>query len=189
MSFHTWCCQDPHRPSSCTTFTLNPHWGRAATGKKSLASMCTGSLWSCLTICDPVDCGLQASLSGGSPGKNTGAHWPTLTATPFQSTVFPSAPAASPPENLVLPEPLQPKQGTSSTPGPHRGKPKSSRAASGAHPSGRPTCRGGNKTTFENKGVVWLRKKTQNLPTNCRSCRLNPHNQLGRLSMEYIKDH
>jgi len=27
---------------------------------------------------------------------------------------------------------------------------------------------------------VWLRKKTQNLPTSCTSCRLNPHNQLGR---------
>ena len=30
-------------------------------------------------------------------------------------------------------------------------------------------------------GAVWLRKKTQNLPTSCTSCRLNPHNQLGRL--------
>ena len=28
---------------------------------------------------------------------------------------------------------------------------------------------------------VWLRKKTQNLPTICTSCRLNPLNQLGRL--------
>ena len=30
-------------------------------------------------------------------------------------------------------------------------------------------------------GVVWQRKKTQNLPTSCTSCRLNPHDQLGRL--------
>ena len=29
--------------------------------------------------------------------------------------------------------------------------------------------------------MVWLRKKIQNLPTKCRSCRLNAHNQLGRL--------
>ena len=28
---------------------------------------------------------------------------------------------------------------------------------------------------------MWLRKKTPNLPTRCRSCRLNPHDQLGRL--------
>ena len=32
-----------------------------------------------------------------------------------------------------------------------------------------------------NPGAVWLRKKTQNLPTSCTSCRLNPHDQLGRL--------
>ena len=28
---------------------------------------------------------------------------------------------------------------------------------------------------------MWLRKKTENLPTSCTSCRLNPHDQLGRL--------
>ena len=28
---------------------------------------------------------------------------------------------------------------------------------------------------------MWLRKKTQNLPTSCTSCRLNPHDQPGRL--------
>ena len=28
---------------------------------------------------------------------------------------------------------------------------------------------------------MWLRKKTQNLPTSSTSCRLNPHHQLGRL--------
>ena len=28
---------------------------------------------------------------------------------------------------------------------------------------------------------MWLRKKTQNLPTSCTSWRLNPHDQLGRL--------
>ena len=35
MSLCTWCRQGPRKPSSCTTFTLNSHWGRAATGKKS----------------------------------------------------------------------------------------------------------------------------------------------------------
>ena len=28
---------------------------------------------------------------------------------------------------------------------------------------------------------MWLRKKTRNLPTSYTNCRLNPHNQLGRL--------
>ena len=36
MSLHTWHLQGPHKPSSCATFTLNTHWGRAATGKKVL---------------------------------------------------------------------------------------------------------------------------------------------------------
>ena len=35
MSLPTWCRQGPRKPSSCTIFTLNSHWGRAATGKKS----------------------------------------------------------------------------------------------------------------------------------------------------------
>ena len=34
MSLHTWHFQGPCKPSSCTTFMLKPHWGRAATGKK-----------------------------------------------------------------------------------------------------------------------------------------------------------
>ena len=50
--------QGPHKPSSWATFMLNSHWGRAATSKKSLASMHTGSLWLCPTLCNPVDCGL-----------------------------------------------------------------------------------------------------------------------------------
>jgi len=33
--------------------------------KRSLSSMHTGLLQSCPTLCDPVNCGLQASLSGG----------------------------------------------------------------------------------------------------------------------------
>ena len=44
-SLHTWHCQGPHKPSSCTAFMLNYHWGRAATGKKCLAFMHAGLLW------------------------------------------------------------------------------------------------------------------------------------------------
>ena len=39
-----------------------------------------------------------------------------------------------------------------------------------------------------NPGAVWLRDRTQNLPTSGTSCRLNPHNQLGKLCVyEYTK--
>ena len=40
-SQHTWCCQGPRNPSSCTTSTPSPHWGRrksssAASGANSM---------------------------------------------------------------------------------------------------------------------------------------------------------
>ena len=64
MSLHAWHHQGPHKPSSCTTFMLNPHWGRAATGKMSCVYACrvtsvvsnSATLWT-------VAC--QASLSVG----------------------------------------------------------------------------------------------------------------------------
>ena len=34
MSLHTLHHQGPHKPSSYAPFTLNSHWGKAATGKK-----------------------------------------------------------------------------------------------------------------------------------------------------------
>ena len=84
MSLHTWRCQGPHKPSSCATFMLNSHWGRAATDKKkSLASMRTGLLRSCPTL---RSCGLWPArllCQGGSPTKNTGVYWPILVALPF----------------------------------------------------------------------------------------------------------
>ena len=38
------------------------------------------SLWSCPTLCSPVDCGLPgfSVRENGSPGKNTGVHWPSF---------------------------------------------------------------------------------------------------------------
>ena len=47
--------QGPCRPSSCAAFTLNSSWGRAATGKKSLASLHAGLLPLCLTLCSTID--------------------------------------------------------------------------------------------------------------------------------------
>ena len=84
MSQHTGRCQGPRKPSSCATFTLNSHWGTAATGKKVLC-LC-GQGHSCsVSLCNPVDCGLPgfSDREQGSPGKNTGAYWPTLLAIPF----------------------------------------------------------------------------------------------------------
>ena len=58
MSLHAWRPQGPRKPSSCTTSTLSPHCGRGAPGKKRIVSMHAGSIRSCPTLCDPVDCGL-----------------------------------------------------------------------------------------------------------------------------------
>ena len=80
MSLHTWCRQGPHKPSSCATFMLNSHWGRAATGKK-VFRLCMQGLFGSVS----VDCALPgfSVREGGSPGKNTGAYWPILVAIPF----------------------------------------------------------------------------------------------------------
>jgi len=52
----------------------------------------------------------------------------------------------------------------------------SSRAASGPKPHAEVEI----TPQVKPRGSV-ARKKTQNLPTSCTSCRLHPHNQLGRL--------
>ena len=89
---------------------------------------------------------------GCSPGKNPGAYWPILVAIPFQSTIFPASLAANSLSTRCCQNPRDPSSCTTSAPGPHRGRPKSSRAASGANPSEQPISRGGNKTTVEIQG-------------------------------------
>ena len=80
LSLHT-CHQGPCNPSSWATFMLNPHWGRAAVGKKSHVSMYAGLLQLCPTLCNPVDCSLPCfSVRGFSRQEywsvlaNTGCH-------------------------------------------------------------------------------------------------------------------
>ena len=41
VSLHTWCHQGPRKTGNCTTFMLNSHRGRAATGKKKILRLCT----------------------------------------------------------------------------------------------------------------------------------------------------
>ena len=146
--------QGPHGPSSCAPFTLNPHWARAATGKKSLVSKYAGSLRSYPALCDTVDYGLVHSLDydrlpcqWGSPGKNTGVGCHILLEL-CTSTVL----AANLPKYQALLRPWHPSICTTNTPGHHWVSQKSSRAASGESPSGQPTCRGGDKTTIETQG-------------------------------------
>ena len=151
MSQHTWHLQSPSKLSSCATSTLNSHWGRAATGKK--ICMHTGSLQSRPILYDPVNCGLPGFfVRGFLQGRileHIGQYW-----LPYPSRA----------QHFLLPWPptplsiwccqslCNPSSSPTSTPGPHRGKPKPSRAASGVNPSGWPTCRGGDKTTIDTQG-------------------------------------
>ena len=107
MSLHTWHRQGPHKPSICATFILNSHWGRAATGKKSLASMCTGSLQSCPALCDPVDCGLPGFSV--REGLSRQEYWGILANNGCHTLLehcISCCPSPQTPEYLVLPEPL-----------------------------------------------------------------------------------
>ena len=151
MSLHTWRRQGPREPSSCSTF-MHSHRGRAAAGKRRLAPTHAGPLQSCPVLCNPVDCGLQASLSGGSPGKNTGADWPVPVAIPSGALYILLPRPPTPLRTWCGQNPCDPSSCPTSPPGPHRGGPKSPRATSGANPSGPPTCRGGDKTKTETQG-------------------------------------
>ena len=115
MPLHTWCHPGPCKQSSCIPSSSPLTGAELPQAKKKKKKSC---FYACRVtsvvsgLCDPVDCGLPvfSVREGGSPGKNTGVHGPTLVAMPFQSTVFPAALAANTPEYLVLPEPLRPKQ-------------------------------------------------------------------------------
>ena len=87
-----------------------PSLGQSCHKLKSLASLRTGSLQWCPTLCDPVDRGLP-SISVRE-GFSRQEYWRVLanTGNHHKSTVVPAALAANPPEYLVLPEPLRLKQ-------------------------------------------------------------------------------
>ena len=119
MSLHTWCHQGPHKPSCCASFTLHPHRGRTATGKRSPASGHGGSLRACPTLCDPVACGLPVFCQGGVLRERTlervGQYCghallePCVSRCPSRQLPWvpgaaraPVAPAAAPPPHLAL---------------------------------------------------------------------------------------
>ena len=85
------------------------HWGGADTGKKK-SCICVRKGASCPTLCDPVDCGLPGFSVGGFSRQE---HWSVLANTGCQTLLehcISCCPSCQPPEDLVLPEPLQPKQ-------------------------------------------------------------------------------
>ena len=89
MSLHTWCRQGRLKPSSCTAFMFNSHWGRAATGKKK-SCIYAHRVTSVVSDSDPVDCGLPgfSIREGVFPGKNTGIFDPYWLPYPSRTLYF-----------------------------------------------------------------------------------------------------
>ena len=113
-----------------------PSPGQSCHRQKSLASMHAGSLWSCPSLCNPVECGLPGFyLSGGFSRRE---YWSVLANTGCHTLLEPYI-SPTPLSTWCCQKPCDPSSCTTSTPGPHWGRPKSSRVASGANPSGRPT--------------------------------------------------
>ena len=147
-----WTCQCPCKPSSCATCMFNPHWGRAATGKKErIASTHEGHFNRVQLFATPWIVAYQASLSGGFPRQE---YWSILANTGCHTLPQHYISCCPSPEYLVLPEPLRPKQLHHLLTWPSLGRPKSPSATSGTNPSGRPTCRGGKKLQLKPRGSV-----------------------------------
>ena len=81
---------------------MNPTQKSCQRLEKNPVSMHPGSFLSCLTLCDPVDCGLLGFFIHGI----LQAKILEQVAMPFLSTVFPAALAACYPEYPVMPGPL-----------------------------------------------------------------------------------
>ena len=83
-------------------------------------------------------------------------YWSVLANTGFHTFLdhyISCYPSCQPPlRSWCCQNPCDPSNCTSSTPGLHCDRPKSSRAASGANPSRQPTYRGRNTTTAETQG-------------------------------------
>ena len=78
----------PQANQLCHLHTQNSHWGRAATGEKSIAPMRTGSLWSCLTL---WPCRLRpASLLCQGQGISKHEYWSILASTGCHTLQFSS---------------------------------------------------------------------------------------------------
>ena len=145
--------------------------------------MHTGSLQSCLTLCGPGDCALPgfSVREGASPGKNTGAILASTGCHALLEHYISCCPSRQPP---WVPGAARNPATQAAAPHPHLG-------LTGADPS--PPGQPQEQTPVDdphaeveikpqlNPRAVWVRKKTQNLPTSCTSCRLHPRDQVGRL--------
>ena len=158
MSLHTWHRQSPRKPSSCTTFTLNSHSGRAATCKKVL-HLCTqdrfGHVWLFATLWS-AECGLPGFCvrKGFLQARIMGHIGQYRLPYPSRVLYFLLPWLPTPLSTWCCQNPCDPSSCPTSTPGPHGGKAKSSRAASGANPSDDPHAEVETKPQLKPRGSV-----------------------------------
>ena len=140
-----------------------------------------GLLQLCPTLCDPVDYGLPGfSIRGFSRQEyssvlaSTGCHTLLehyISCCPSCQLLWVPGAARTPETHAVAPPPHLALTGADASP---PGQPQEQTPVDDPHAEV-------EIKPHWNPGEVWLRKKTQNLPTSCTSCRLNPHDQLSRL--------
>ena len=126
--------------------------GQSFHRQKSLTSMLTVSLWSCLTLqpCELWPARLQSgTVLQARILECIGQYWLPY---PSRALYFMLSWLPTPLSPWCCQSPCNPSSCTTSTRGPHWGTPRSSRAASEAKPSGLATCRDGKKTTIETQG-------------------------------------
>ena len=135
-------------PPSCLTLT----WAELPQTKKSLCLCMRGLFSSAQLFATLWTVACQASLSGGFSRQE---YWKVLVHTGFHTLLehyISCCPSHQLPERLACQNPCNPSSCSTSTPDPHWGITKSSRAASGANSRGQTTCRGGNKTRIKIQG-------------------------------------
>ena len=160
---------------------LNSHWGRAATDQKVLP-LCMQGCFGSVRLFVTLTMAFKASLSGrwvlqARILEHIGQYWWSYLSRAYISCCLsrqllwvpgaartPATQAAAPPPHLAL---------TGANPSPP-GQPQEQTPVDDSHAEVE------IKPQLKPRGSV-AEEEDQNLPTSCTSCRLNPHDQLGRL--------
>ena len=135
---------------------LNSYWGRAATAKRVLHLYAQGYLGSVRLIGTLWTVACQASLSGrgilqARILEHIGRYWLPY---PSRALYFLLPWLPTPLSTWHCQNPCNPSSCTTSTPGPHRGKPRSSRAAPGGTPVDDPRAEVEIKLQLKHRGSV-----------------------------------
>ena len=142
--------------SGCATFTLSSPWGSAATGRKVMPLCKQGLFGHVQFFVTLLTVACQASLSGRGFSRqedwgilsNAGCH------TLLEHCISRCPSRRQAPEDVVLPETLRPSSCTTSTPGPHRGRPKPPGQPQEQTPVDDPHAEVGIKPQLKPKGCV-----------------------------------